>query len=228
MGQRDAYVGDEALAKRGVVLDSGYCVTHAVPVYEGHVLPHAISRLDLGGLDLTWYLVKFVKDGLNVFNGWERDIDIFCDMETIAYVALDYEQEIEKAKNFSKSIEKGYKLPGGEVVNIGAETFRCPEVLFQPSLVEMEATGIHDKAYNSIMRCDDDIRKDLFANIVLSGGSTMFPGIAERMSKDITALAPSHTKIKVIAPPERKCSTWIGGSVLASLSTFQKMCIVKA
>ncbi|WMV10083.1 hypothetical protein MTR67_003468 [Solanum verrucosum] len=78
------------------------------------------------------------------------------------------------------------------------------------------------------MRCDIDIRKDLFANIVLSGGSTMFPGIEERMSKEITALALSHTKIKVIAPPERKYSTWIGGSVLASLSTFQKMCTVKA
>jgi len=90
----------------------------------------------------------------------------------------------------------------------------------------MEATGIHDKAYNSIMRCDDDIRKDLFANIVLSGGSTMFPGIAERMSKEITALAPSHTKIKVIAPHERKCSAWIGGSVLAFLSTFQKVSFV--
>uniref|UniRef100_M1ASW9 Actin n=1 Tax=Solanum tuberosum TaxID=4113 RepID=M1ASW9_SOLTU len=93
-------------------------------------------------------------------------------------------EEIEKAKKISKSIEKGYKLSGGEVVNIGAETFRCPEVLFQLSLVGMEATGIHDKAYNSIMRCDINIRKDLFANIVLSGDSTMFPGIAERMSKE--------------------------------------------
>ncbi|KAK4737696.1 hypothetical protein R3W88_001393 [Solanum pinnatisectum] len=91
--------------------------------------------------------VKFVKDGLYVFNGWKRDIVIFRDMkETIAYVALDYEQEIEKTKKFSKSIEKGYKLPDGEVINLGAKTFRCHEVLFQPSLVGMKATGIHDKA----------------------------------------------------------------------------------
>ncbi|WMV26728.1 hypothetical protein MTR67_020113 [Solanum verrucosum] len=212
----------------GIVLDSGYCVTHAVPVYEGHVLPHAISRLDLGGHDLKNFLNSYLVYSFNEIVRWECT-EMFHDMkETIAYVALDFEQEIDKAKNCSKSVEKAYELPDGEVINIGAERFRCPEVLFQPSLGGMEAAGIHDKVYNSIMRSDVDIRKDLFANIVLSGGSTMFPGIAERMSKEITALAPSHTKIKVIAPPERKYSTWIGGSVLASLSTFQKMWIANA
>ncbi|KAK4734031.1 hypothetical protein R3W88_008292 [Solanum pinnatisectum] len=77
------------------------------------------------------------------------------------------------------------------------------KVLFQPSFVGKGPTGIHEKAYNSIMKSDADIRKDLFANIVLSGGSTLFPGIAERMNKEITALAPSSTKIEVVAPPER-------------------------
>ncbi|THG13147.1 hypothetical protein TEA_012686 [Camellia sinensis var. sinensis] len=101
------------------------------------------------------------------------------------------------------------------------------EVLFQPSLIGMEAAGIHETTYNSIMKCDVDIRKDLYGNIVLSGGSTMFPGIADRMSKEITALAPSSMKIKVVAPPERKYSVWIGGSILASLSTFQQMWISK-
>ena len=88
----------------------------------------------------------------------------------------------------------------------------------------MEAAGIHETTYNSIMKCDVDIRKDLYGNIVLSGGTTMFPGIADRMSKEITALAPSSMKIKVVAPPERKYSVWIGGSILASLSTFQQVC----
>ncbi|XP_049369119.1 actin-104-like [Solanum verrucosum] len=210
-----------------IVLDSGDTMTHSVPIYEGHVLPHAVSRLALGGRDLTWYLIKILMEGPYILNNCAINTPIHL-KETIAYVALDFEQEIDKAKNCSKSIEKGYELPDGKVINIGAETFRCPEALFKPSLVGIEATGIHEKPYHSIMRCDVDIRKDLFANIVLSGGSTMFPGFVERMTKEITALAPSYTKIKVIAPPDRKYSTWIGGSVLASLSTFQKMQMSKA
>jgi actin len=82
--------------------------------------------------------------------------------------------------------------------------------------------------FQTIMKCDEDIRKDLYGNIVLSGGNTMFPGIAERMTKEITALAPSTMKIRVVAPPERKYSVWIGGSIWSSLSTFQAMWISKA
>lgn len=102
------------------------------------------------------------------------------------------------------------------------------QVLFQPSFIGMESSGIHDCTFKTIMKCDVDIRKDLYGNIVLSGGTTMFPGIGERMTKELTALAPSTMKIKVVAPPERKYSVWIGGSILASLSTFQQMWISKA
>ena len=92
----------------------------------------------------------------------------------------------------------------------------------------MEQAGIHEMIHNSIMKCDVDIQlKNLYSSIVLSGGTTMYPGIADRMQKEISALAPSSEKVKIIAPPERKYAAWLGGSIMASLSTFQQMWISK-
>lgn len=210
----------------GCVVDSGDGVTHIVPIFQGFALTHNTVRKNLAGRDLTEYLMKILgQRGYSMTTTAEREIvrDI---KENLCFVTSDFEAEL-KLSMESSIHEKTYELPDGNLVVIGNERFRCPEALFQPNLIGLEMDGLSDSAFQTIMKCGVDLRRDLYANIVLSGGTTMFPGMTTRLTKDISELAPGSVKVKVSAPPERKYSVWIGGSILASLSAFQTYWIRK-
>ena len=207
----------------GIVADSGDGVTHFVPIFDGYSLPHAVIRLDLAGRDLTEYMMKLLTEtGTRFSTTAEKEI-VKAIKEKSCYVALDFEEELKTVEPYD------YELPDGNHIIVKDQRIRCPEALFKPSMVGKEGNGIGQTCYDSIQKCDIDVRKDLYNCVVLSGGTSMYNGLPERLTKEIKALAPESMKeeVKVIASPERKFAVWIGGSILSSISTFESMWITK-
>lgn len=226
----------------GIVLDAGDGVSHAVPVYEGFAMPSSIRRIDVAGRDVTEYMQTLLRKAGYVFHtSAEKDV-VRMIKEKVSYVAADPKREEKDwagAKlGDGKVVE--YALPDGNKIKvrnkasidsvrandikIGAERFRAPEILFDPEIIGLEYPGIHQIVVDAINRTDLDLRKSLFGNIVLSGGCTLTKGFGDRLLHEVQRLAVKDMRIKIFAPPERKYSTWIGGSILAGLSTFRKVC----
>lgn len=202
------------------------------------------ANMDMTGPDLAEYMKTFLAE-----SDWKEELtrhdsdywnlkrvinmrwierEIVRDIkEKFCYVAHDFDEEmlIFSSSSLHKLHEKSYELPGGDVITVGNERFRCPEVLFKPTFIGQEASGIHETVLSSIKKCKVNSllfdENDLFGNIVLCGGTTMFPGLAVRLKKELEALVPT-TDVNVIAAKERKYSGWIGGSIMASLSTFRE------
>lgn len=211
----------------GVVVDSGDGVTHVVPVYQGYCLEHNVNRLDLAGRDITNYLIKLLLLRGYVFNR-TADFDTVRQIkEKFCYVGYDLELEKRLALETTVLVES-YTLPDGREIKIGAERFEAPEALFNPLLADKEGAGIHELIFNTINSSDIDVRADFYKHIVLSGGTTMYPGLPSRLEKEIKNLYLNKVlrgdkerlqkfKLKIEDPPRRKHMVFLGGAVLADI-----------
>lgn len=208
----------------GTVLHCGNSVTSSVPIFEGYAIPQGICNMNLAGLDLTNYLLTLMnKRGYPLPSSQTRMVRKM--KEKLCYVAQEFDQE---RKKDSSTLEKSYQLPDGTTFFVGTERFQCPEVLFQPSLLERNDVGIHEMVRTSIEKCDEERQAATTANIILSGGTAELPGFTERLQKEIALVTPTqHKKLKITASQECVYCVWIGGSILTSLSSFCKMWITK-
>jgi len=211
----------------GVVVDSGDGVTHIVPVYEGFALPHLTKRLDVAGRDVTRYLIKLLLLRGYAFNRSADFETVRQIKEKLCYVGYDLKLETQLAQETTVLVEN-YTLPDGRVIKVGSERFEAPEALFQPHLVDVEAVGMAEQLYNCIQAADMDIRSEFYKHIVLSGGSTMYPGLPSRLEKEIKQLYLQRTlnndhsrmdkfKVRIEDPPRRKHMVFLGGAVLADI-----------
>jgi len=209
----------------GVVVDSGGGSTSVVPIYEGYPIPSGTMRTDLGGSDVTDHLTSLLAQrGFNFSTPRERKV-IEKLKEELARVAYDYDAEVKK------ELELSYVLPDGQNFSLGHEIYLAPEILFRPQLLRTcsracenspdsdltKVLGASELVCNSIKSCELDLRKDLYHNIILSGGNTFCKGFKERLERDIQGTLESNIYTKIVQPPERLYSTWIGCSIIASL-----------
>ncbi|RKO97099.1 hypothetical protein CXG81DRAFT_13063 [Caulochytrium protostelioides] len=211
----------------GVVVDSGDGVTHIVPVYDGYALPHLTRRLDVAGRDITRYLIKLLLLRGYAFNR-SADFETVRQLkEKLCYVGYDLELE-QKLANETTVLVESYTLPDGRVIKVGSERFEAPEALFQPHLADVESPGVAELLFNTIQAGDIDIRAELYKHIVLSGGSSMYPGLPSRLEKEVKQLYLTRVlkgdrerlakfKIRVEDSPRRKHMVFLGGAVLGDI-----------
>ena len=211
----------------GIVLDVGEGVTHCVPIYEGYALPHSISRSDVAGRDVTKELQLLLRKSGMAFTT-TAECDLVKNMKEDVCFVSPMQNASKKEGSSVDEAKTTYQLPDGQVVDISSERYSAPEILFNPTLIGSEEMGVADTLVSSIMKSDLDLRPTLFTQVVLAGGSTCTPGFGDRLLAEVRSRAPTHTRIRISAPPERIDSAWAGGSILASLATFKNMWVTRS
>lgn len=235
-----------------LVVDSGAKHTSVVPVHEGYVLTQAVVKSPLGGDYLSMQCRQHLeKLGIELTMGYsisgkdalkERDQPRYTKRTLPENLTSSWEQYMlrQQLQDYQAAVVQvlespyderiasqipavHYEFPTGYHQDFGSERFKLAENLFDHTML-----GAGQLASTSVSNCDADVRLALYGSVVVTGGNTLLPGFPERLNRDLQHRAPSNTRIKMIVANgtvERRFGAWIGGSILASIGTFQQMWI---
>lgn len=238
----------------GTVIDSGDGVTHVIPVADGYVIGSCIRHIPLAGRTITQFIQQLMKDRREPVPS-EDSLEVAKKVkEMYCYVCPDVQKEFLK---YDKNPEKYFKTYTGTKAKTGAqwtcdvgyERFLGPEIFFNPEIFSSDFTvPLPDVVDEAIVKCPIDVRRSLYKNIVLSGGTTMFKDFSRRLQRDIKKLVdmrmqmninrlsgltgnvapPPAIDVNVVSHPLQRYAVWFGGSMLASTSEFYRVCHTKA
>ncbi|KAI9141171.1 actin2 [Paraphysoderma sedebokerense] len=234
----------------GTVIDSGDGVTHVIPVAEGYVIGSSIKHIPIAGRDITSFVQQLLRERGEPIPP-EDSLEVAKRVkEMYSYVCPDIVKEFKKydtegAKYFKEYLGTNSVTKQSYKVDVGYERFLGPEIFFNPEIASADfLTPLPEVVDTTIQSCPIDVRRGLYKNIVLSGGSTMYKDFGRRLQRDIKhmvddrvakyeALSGGQMKAKaidvnVISHKKQRYAVWFGGSLLASTAEFYQYCHTKA
>merc|ERR1719410_1197238 len=224
----------------GISVDSGHDTTYLVPSYQGNAIQDATLVLKIGGKQVTEHLMNLLMNGKYSFPDdnfllWRKKKKTKFTVSSRKEIIRELkEQYCQVTSSYTSSYEdssfpeNSIRLPDGNMIVMGKETFVAPEIMFQPGLANKKSCGLSQLIYYSVLKCEESVRSELLSNITLSGGNTKFPGFEKRLYQELSSLFDEKTTIKVKALPNRELLGWIGGARLSNLSSFQRFWLTKA
>ncbi|XP_054500294.2 actin-like protein 10 [Agelaius phoeniceus] len=212
----------------GLAVEAGAGVSHVTSVWEGQTLRKGTRSLGVAGDHLSRHLHQLLQQQSHMEPSALQALTkkVLTQLkEQCCYVSLDYEGDLQEEGSHHPA---RFQTPDGHWITLGKERFCCPEPLFRPELLQLSSPGLHQLAWQSLQAVPQQARRHVLGNIVLSGGSSMFPGFPERMCLELNLLfRGAGVHVEVLASPRRATAAWAGGSMAASLTSFQHTWMTK-
>ncbi|XP_031627503.1 actin-related protein 6 [Contarinia nasturtii] len=230
-----------------IVIDMGYSFTHIIPFVKGERVKQAIRRIDIGGKVLTNHLKEIIS--YRQLNVMDESYVINQVKEDSCYVSQNFyhDMDIAKKRDPKNKITREYVLPDfttikrgflrepvagkqaddQQTLRLSNERFTIPELLFHPSDVGIRQMGLAEVIFDACKSCPEKALGHLLPNIVCIGGCAMFPGMAERLQKEVRALAPDYIDVAVTVPKNPITYAWQGGKILSQQDDFLAKCMTR-